>query len=74
MRSLKHICSSNVIYIMEKVTTKSLVLKSIWEFLDVRFINQWSNVISHLPRNISVSAFTILTTRKQMVQMPSNGV
>ena len=37
---------------MEKLTTKGLVLKSMWEFIDSRFINQWSNVISHLPRNI----------------------
>ena len=37
---------------MEKLTTQSLVAKSIWEFVDGRFINQWSNVISHLLRNI----------------------
>ena len=37
---------------MEKLTTKSLVVKSMWEFVDGRFINQWSNVIIHLPRNI----------------------
>ena len=42
---------------MEKLTTQSLVVKSIWEFVDGRFINQWSNVISHLPRNIF--SFTI---------------
>ena len=37
---------------MEKLTTQSLVVKSIWEFVYDRFINQWSNIISHLPRNI----------------------
>ena len=42
---------------MEKLTTQSLVIKSIWEFVDGRFINQWSNVISQLPRNIF--SFTI---------------
>ena len=42
---------------MEKLTTQSLVLKPICEFADGRFINQWSNVISHLPRNIV--SFTI---------------
>ena len=43
--------------IMEKLTTQSLVVKSIQEFVDGRFINQWSNLISHLPRNIF--SFTI---------------
>ena len=56
--TLKHICSSDVSCIMEKLITQSLVVKSIWEFADGRFINQWSNVISHLPRNIF--SFTIL--------------
>ena len=50
--ALKHIRSSDVSCIMEKLTTQSLVVKSIWEFVDGRFINQLSNVISHLPRNI----------------------
>ena len=50
--ALKHICSSDVSCIMEKLTTQSIVVKSIWEFVDGRSINQWSNVISHLPRNI----------------------
>ena len=50
--ALKHIRSSDVSCIMEKLTTQSLVVKYIWEFVDGRFINQWSNVISHLPRNI----------------------
>ena len=50
--ALKHISSSDVSCIMEKLTTQSLVVKSILEFVDGRFINQWSNVISHLPRNI----------------------
>ena len=50
--ALKHIRSSDVSCILEKLTTQSLVVKSMWEFLDGRFINQWSNVISHLPRNI----------------------
>ena len=50
--ALKHIRSSDVSCIMEKLTTQSLVVKSIWEFVDGRFINQWSIVISHLPRNI----------------------
>ena len=50
--ALKHIRSSGVSCIMEKLTTQSLVVKYIWEFVDGRFINQWSNVISHLPRNI----------------------
>ena len=55
--ALKHIRSSDVSCIMEKLTTPSLVVKSIWEFVDGRFINQWPNVISHLPRNIF--SFTI---------------
>ena len=55
--ALEHIRSSDISCIMEKLTTQSLVLKSIWEFVDGRFINQWSNVISHLPRNIL--SFTI---------------
>ena len=42
---------------MEKLKPQSLAVKSIWEFEDGRFINQWSNVISHLLRNI---CFTIL--------------
>ena len=42
---------------MEKLTTQSLVLKPICEFADGRFINQWSIVMSHLPRNIV--SFTI---------------
>ena len=50
--ALKHIRSSDVSCIMEKLTTQSLVAKHIWEFVYGRFINQWSNVISHLPRNI----------------------
>ena len=50
--ALKHIRSSDVSCIMEKLTTQSLVVKPMWEFVDGRFINQWSNVISHLPRNI----------------------
>ena len=55
--ALKHIRSSDVSYIMEKLTTQSLVVRSIWEFIDGRFIYQWSNVIGHLPRNIF--SFTI---------------
>ena len=55
--TLKHIGSSDVSCIMERVTTQSLVVKFIWEFVDGRFINQWSNVIGHLPRNIL--SFTI---------------
>ena len=55
--ALKHIRSSDVSCITEKLTTQNLVVKSIWEFVDGRFINQWSNVISHLPRNIF--SFTI---------------
>ena len=50
--ALKHIRSSGVSCIMEKLATQSLVVKYMWEFVDGRFINQWSNVISHLPRNI----------------------
>ena len=49
--------SSDVSCTMEKLTTQSLVVKSIWEFVDGRFINQWSNVISYLPQNIL--SFTI---------------
>ena len=55
--ALKHIHSSDVSFIMEKLTTQSLAVKSICEFVDGRFINQWSNVISHLPQNIF--SFTI---------------
>ena len=55
--ALKHNRSSDVSRIMEKLTTQSLVVKSIWEFAGGRFINQSSNVISHLPRNIF--SFTI---------------
>ena len=43
--ALKHIRSSDVSCIMEKLTIQSLVVKSIWELVDGRFINQWSNVI-----------------------------
>ena len=56
-QALNHIRLSDVSCIMEKLTTQSLVVKFIWEFVDGRFINQWSNVISHLPRNIL--SFTI---------------
>ena len=42
---------------MQNLTTQSLVVKSMWEFVDGRFINQWSSVINHLPRNIL--SFTI---------------
>ena len=56
--ALKHICSLDVSCRMKKLTIQSLVVKSIWEFVDGRFINQWSNVISHLPQNIF--SFTIL--------------
>ena len=55
--ALKLIRSSDVSCIMEKLTTQSLAVKSIWESVDGRFTNQWSNVISHLPRNIF--SFTI---------------
>ena len=55
--ALKHIRSSDVSCIMEKLTTQSLVIKSVREFVDGRFINQLSNVISHLPR--SIFSFTI---------------
>ena len=54
---LKRIPSSDVSCIMENLTTQSLVVKSMWEFVDGRFINQWSSVINHLPRNIL--SFTI---------------
>ena len=50
--ALKHIRSSDVSCILEKLTTQSVVVKAMWEFVDGRFINQWSNAISHLPRNI----------------------
>ena len=50
--ALKRIRSSNVSCILEKLTTQSLVVKSMWEFINGRFINQWSNVVSYLPRNI----------------------
>ena len=55
--ALKHICSSDVSCLMEKLTTQSLVVKSIWKFVNGRFTNEWSNIISHLPRNIF--SFTI---------------
>ena len=55
--ALRHIRSSDVSCIMEKLTTQSLDAKSIWEFVDGRFVNEWSNVISDLPRNIF--SFTI---------------
>ena len=61
--ALNHIRSSDVSSIMEKITTQRLVVKSIWEFVDGGFINQWSNVISHLPRTSSISPFAISTTR-----------
>ena len=54
---LKRIPSSDVSCIMQNLTTQSLVVKSMWEFVDGRFINQWSRVINHLPRNIL--SFTI---------------
>ena len=57
LEALKHIHSSAVSCKMEKLTTQSLVVKSMCEFVDGRFINQWSNVIRHLPRNIF--SFTI---------------
>ena len=47
--TLKHIRSSDVSCLMEKLTTQSVVVKSICEFEYRRFINQWSNIISHLP-------------------------
>ena len=50
--ALKQICSSDESYTIEKLSTRSLVLKFIWEFVDSKFINQWLNVINHLPRNI----------------------
>ena len=55
--ALKHIHSSDESCIMEKFTTQSLVVKSTWEFIDGSFINQWYNLISHLPPNIF--SFTI---------------
>ena len=53
--ALRQIRSSDENYIIEKLTTQSLVVKSIWEFLDSKIINQWSNATNHLPRNTSVS-------------------
>ena len=50
--ALKQICSSHVSCIMKKLTTQSQVVKFILKFVDGKFINQWSNLISHLPRNI----------------------
>ena len=50
--ALKQIRSSDVSCRMEKLTTQILVVKSTREFVDCRFINQWSNVISQLPWNI----------------------
>ena len=47
--TLKHIRSSDVSCLMEKLTTQSVVVKSICEFEYRRFINQWPNIISHLP-------------------------
>ena len=44
--------SSDERFIIVKLNLQSLVIKSMWEFVDNRLINQWSNVISHLPRNI----------------------
>ena len=50
--ALKKIFSPHVSCIMKKLTKQSQVVKFILEFADGKFINQWSNVISHLPRNI----------------------
>ena len=50
--ALKHIPSSDVSCVMERLATQCLVVKSTWEFADGTFINQCSNVISHLPQNI----------------------
>ena len=60
--ALKHIRSSNVSCIREKLTTQILVMKSMWKFVDGRFINQWSNRVTYLETS-SVSPFAILTTR-----------
>ena len=56
-QALDHIRLSDVSCIMEKLTTQNLVVKFIWEFVDGRFINRWSDVLSHLPRKIF--SFTI---------------
>ena len=56
-KALKQISLSHKSCIIDKLTSKSLDVKSIWEFVDSKFINQWSNVISHLPHNIF--SFTI---------------
>ena len=50
--ALKHIRSSDVSCVMERLATQCLVVKSTWEFVDGTFVSQSSNVISHLPRNI----------------------
>ena len=50
--ALKQTCSPIESYITQKLTTKSLLLKFIQEFVDSKFINQWPNVINHLSRNI----------------------
>ena len=50
--ALKHIRSSDVSCVMDRLATQCLVVESTWEFVDGTFINQYSNVISHLPRNI----------------------
>ena len=50
--ALKHIRSSDVSCVMDRLATQYLVVESTWEFVDGTFINQCSNVISHLPRNI----------------------
>ena len=36
----------------EELTTQSLVIKSIWDFADSSFTNQWTSVLQQLPRNI----------------------
>ena len=55
--ALKQVRLNDESYLIEKLTTQSLVIKSIWSFVDSKSINCWTSVINHLPRNIF--SFTI---------------
>ena len=51
-QALKQIRLSDKRYLINNLSTQSLIISSIWKYADSKFINTWSNVISHLPRNI----------------------
>lgn len=50
--ALKQILSFDERYLIKKLTIQILGIKSVWEKVDKKFINQWSNVMIHRPRNI----------------------